>query len=206
MDTPTSSHDDVRDGGTDEGHYTDDDLAYVRAEYATLEQLCADRPEEPAQVRALIDDGRLPRAAYTLPDGTGLFWPDYFDLVDAAGGPDGLPGHFEDRHRAATSALGLADVGPDDDWRGYLSGEFGVCLREVTPEAMVEKAVLIAEIDALVALPATADDGWRRKLRDAVDDLDDLERPFTDHDRRRFGTTSRDTHITAVRMRYLDEA
>lgn len=184
--------------------YTDDDLAYVRAEYATLEQLCADRADDPDAVRRLIEEGRLPQPAYTLPDGTDLFWPDYFDLVDAAGGADGLRAHFEDRHRAATSALGLADVGPDDDWRGYLSGEFGVCLREVTPEAMVEKAVLIAEIDALVAVPAAGDDGWRRKLAGAVDELDELERPFTDHDRRRFGTTSRDTHITAVRMRYLE--
>jgi hypothetical protein len=197
--TPTTSQADAPAG------YTEEDLAYLRAEYTTLERLCAGRAEDPDGVRRLIEDGRLPRAAYTLPDGTELFWPDYFDLVDSAGGPDGLRAHFEDRHRAATSALGLADVGPEDDWRGYLSGEYGARLREVTPEAMVEKALLIAEIDALVAVPATEDDAWRRKLRDAVDELDDLERPTTDHDRRRFGTTSRDTHITALRMRYLGE-
>lgn len=32
--------------------------------------------------------------------------------------------------------------------------------------------------------------------------LDQLERPFTDYDRARWGTSSRDTHITDERRRY----
>ncbi|MGH8967225.1 MAG: DUF6058 family natural product biosynthesis protein, partial [Actinomycetes bacterium] len=119
--------------------YSDTDLEYVRAEYRTLEQLCEGRDDDPADVRRQVEAGALPRAAYLLPDGTEMFPPDYFDLVDSAGGVDRLREHFEDRHRSTTSTLGLLAVDPADDWDGYLSGEYGVCLREVTPEAMVEK-------------------------------------------------------------------
>jgi hypothetical protein len=179
------------------------DLSYINKEYLTLEQLCADRPESPEQVHELVDRGELPRPAYVLDDGTEMFPPDYFELVDAAGGVGGLRDAFLQRHQAATSALGLTGVEPDDDWRGYLSGEFGVCLREVTPEAMVEKAALIAQIDTLTAVPVADDPAWREQLASAVDELDEIERPFTDFDRQRWGTTSRDSHITAVRAQYL---
>jgi hypothetical protein len=70
---------------------------------------------------------------------------------------------------------------------------------------MVEKAALIAEIDMLTAVPAVEDEQWRSRLRDAVDALDEIERPFTDYDRQRWGATSRDTHIAAVRARYLEQ-
>ena len=183
--------------------FSDADLSYINKEYLTLEQLCADRSDSPEQVHELVDRGELPRPAYVLDDGTEMFPPDYFELVDAAGGVGGLRDAFLQRHQAATSALGLTGVEPDDDWRGYLSGEFGVCLREVTPEAMVEKAALIAQIDTLTAVPVADDPAWREQLASAVDELDEIERPFTDFDRQRWGTTSRDSHITAVRAQYL---
>lgn len=183
--------------------YTDADLAYVTASYRTLEDLCADRAEAPEQVRADIEAGRLPRATYLLPDGREMFPPDYFAVLDDVGGVDGLREHFDNRHRAASTALGLPGVDPKEDWAGYLSGEYGVCLREVTPEAMVEKSALIATIDTLTAAPAPADEDWRRQLGAAVDDLDELERPFTDYDRQRWGGTSRDSHITGIRARFL---
>ena len=183
--------------------YTDADLAYVTGSYRTLEELCDGRAETPEQVRAHIDAGRLPRPTYVLPDGRQMFPPDYFEILDGAGGVERLRDHFDDRHRAASTALGLPGVDPQDDWDGYLTGEYGVCLREVTPEAMVEKSALIATIDTLTSAPAPADEGWRRQLTEAVDDLDDLERPFTDYDRARFGGTSRDSHIAGVRARFL---
>jgi hypothetical protein len=182
------------------------DQAYVEAEYATLEQLCAHRtgePHDPEQVRRLVAAGQLPGPAYVLPDGREMFWPDYFDLVDAAGGVDALHDHFVQQHRAATNALGLPGVDPEEDWRGYLSGDYGVCLCEVIPEAMVEKTALVSQIDALIALPAPADDQWRRTLTGAVDELDEILRPFTDHDRQRWGGTSRDSHVAGVRARFL---
>jgi hypothetical protein len=36
--------------------YTDADLVYLRDNYLTLAELCADRPETPEQVEALIDE------------------------------------------------------------------------------------------------------------------------------------------------------
>ena len=186
-----------------EPSYTDADLAYVQSEFRTLEQLCADRDDTPEQVRELIDAGTLPAPSYVLPDGEAMFPPDYFDLVDAAGGPAGLHDHFVQQHRAASSALGLTGIDPEEDWRTYLSGEQGATLVELTPEAMVEKAALVTSIDTLVAEPAPDDEGWRGKLAGAVDDLDELVRPFTDYDRQRWGGTSRDSHITGVRARFL---
>ena len=184
--------------------FNDVDLAYLAEGYQTLEHLCAEREQTPDEVLDLITQGRLPRPTYVLDDGTELFPPDYFGLPDAAGGVEGLRAAFEQRHRVATSALGLVGMDPEADWRGYLSGEFGACLHEVTPEVMVEKAALIAQIDTLTAVPAVDDARWRDELREAVDELDEIERPFTEYDRQRWGVTSRDTHITAVRAKYLD--
>jgi hypothetical protein len=186
-----------------EPRYTDADLAYVEAEFRTLDQLCADRADTPDQIGELIGAGTLPAPSYVLPDGRELFPPDYFALIDAAGGPAGLREHFVQQHRAASSALGLTGIDPEEDWRSYLSGEQGATLRELTPEAMVEKAALVTGIDTLVAEPAPDDEGWRERLATEVDDLDELLPPFTDYDRQRWGGTSRDSHVTGVRARFL---
>jgi len=194
---------DVQPEPTEFTEFTDEDLATVRAGFATLDELCAQREETPEEVRRLVAEGRLPQPSYTLPDGTQLYPRDHLDLLDAAGSADLLRSHFDDRHRAATSALGLTDVEPAEDWDAYLSGEAGAGLREVTPEAMVERKALVTEIDTMAAAPAPQDESWRTRLREAVDDLDDLVRPATDHDRRRWGTTTRDSHVTAIRARFL---
>jgi hypothetical protein len=73
--------------------YTDADLVYLRDNYLTLAELCADRPETPEQVEALIDEEVLPRPPYVVEDGTGFFPADYFRLVDEAGGSAKLRGH-----------------------------------------------------------------------------------------------------------------
>src|SRR5690349_211284 len=104
-----------------EPRYTDADLAYVETEFRTLPQLCAGRAETPERIGELIGAGALPAASYVLPDGRELFPPDYFELVDAAGGPAGLRDHFVQQHRAASSALGLTGIDPEEDWRSYLS-------------------------------------------------------------------------------------
>lgn len=72
----------------------------------------------------------------------------------------------------------------------------------MTPEPMAERNRLIRRIGRLVAAPAEADPAWRSDLRTAVDALDALERPFTDHDRQRWGDTSRARHIERVRARF----
>jgi Family of unknown function (DUF6058) len=177
--------------------YSPSDLRYVTAEYRTLAELCDDRSLSAAQVRALIDAGRLPAATYVLPSGEHRYPPDYFVLVDAIG-VDSLADGFRARYLAA----GGSDDEADEDWQDYLSGQFGVCLRAVTPESMVAKNRGIARVEELVEASAPDDPSWRDALRTAVGELDTLLRPFTDFDRERWGDTSRDKHVTRVREKW----
>jgi hypothetical protein len=175
--------------------FTESDLQYIAAEYRTLDQLCAGRSETPDQVRSLIADGRLPAPTYVPPDGVPRFPPDYFALVDEAGSVPALPARFRERHLAVSGDAAEAD----EDWAGYLSGQYGICLWEVTPEAMVRKTRLIARISELVERPAP---GWEADLHAAVTALDALERPFTDFDLERWGDNSRQKHIVRVMARF----
>lgn len=177
-------------------NFSPSDLVYITTEYRTMAELCdgRDRPG----VLALVVAGRLPAATYVLPSGEERFPPDYFALLDAAGTVDALPAHFLSRYLAA----GGSPTEADEDWAGYLSGGFGVCLRSVTPEAMVAmvaKNRLIRRIEELTGAPAPDDQDWCGALRTAVDELDASSRPFTDYDRERLGDTSRDRHIARVR-------
>jgi hypothetical protein len=181
--------------------FTESDIRYVLAEYRTLDQLCDGRAETAADVRALIAGGRLPKATYVLPSGEARFPPDYFALLDDAGGVGALPARFRARYLAAAGGPAAA-ADAEADWAGYLSGEFGVCLRSVTPESMAAKNRLIRRIETLVGSPAEGDPAWRVELRTTVDALDAIERPFTDFDRQRWGDTSRIRHIDRVRARF----
>jgi Family of unknown function (DUF6058) len=79
-----------------------------------------------------------------------------------------------------------------------LSGEYVVCLRSVTPEAIVRKGELIDRIEALLARGEPS-----AELAAAVDELDALLRPFAPYDRIRFGgPESRDRYVTALRQRF----
>jgi hypothetical protein len=179
------------------------DIAYITGNFAPLASICADRSETAGDVRALIAAGRLPAPTYVLPDGTEMFPRDYFALVDEAGGVDALPAEFRRRYLAAG-----ADTTPaaaDKEWRGYLSGTYGVCLVRVSPETIYRKEKLVSLLDAQLAAPRPADRAWRADLRARVDELDSLERPFAPWDRIRFGgPVSRDRLITNVRARFPD--
>lgn len=174
--------------------FSPSDVLYITAGYRTMTELCDGRTLRAAQAEALVAAGRLPDATYVLPSGERRYPPDYFTLVDAIG-LDSLEAGFRARYLAA----GGTSAEADEDWRGYLSGGFGVCLRTVTPESMVAKTRLIASIEELTGAPAPDDSGWRGALCAAVDELDSLLRPFTDYDRERFDDTSRDKYITRVR-------
>ncbi|MGH3759405.1 DUF6058 family natural product biosynthesis protein [Actinophytocola sp.] len=180
--------------------FTESDIRYVLSEYRTLDELCEGRAESVAEIRALIAGGRLPKATYELPSGEARYPPDYFALVDEAGGVDALPARFRARYLAAAGPPATADA--DEDWAGYLSGQFGVCLRSVTPESMAGKNRLVRRIEQLVTAPHEDDPAWRSELRTTVDALDSLERPFTEFDRQRWGDTSRIRHIDRVRERF----
>jgi len=181
--------------------FTEADLDYLHANYLNAEELCAERPETPAQLRDLIADGRLPKPSYVLDDGTELFPADYFRFVDEAGGPDGLRVRFAERLTAAGARDEL-----DLHWSAYMDGIYGVCLWDVTPETIARKAKLVSSISELLMLARPAEADWRRQLRDEVDELDALEREFTpdyDRDERRFGRKpTRDLLINAARERH----
>jgi hypothetical protein len=180
--------------------YTAADLDYLRTNYLTLEQVCAERQESPEEARALIAKGRLPKPSYVLDDGTEMFPADYFRFVDEAGGPDALRARFAERLEAA----GADDL--DLHWQSYMDGIYGVCLWDVTPETMARKAKLVSSISELLMLARPAEDDWRQRLRDEVEELDALERQFTpdyDRDEARFGRKpTRDLLIDAAHERY----
>jgi hypothetical protein len=180
--------------------YTAADLDYLRANYLTLEQVCAERSESPEEIRALIAKGRLPKPSYVLDDGTDMFPADYFRFVDEAGGPDALRALFAERLEAA----GADDL--DLHWRSYMDGIYGVCLWDVTPETIARKAKLVSSISELLMLARPAEADWRERLGDDVEELDALERQFTpdyDRDEARFGRKpTRDLLIAAARERH----
>lgn len=183
---------------------TDADLVYVRDNYVTLPELCADRHETPEQVELLITQRLMPRPSYVLEDGTGYFPRDYFRLSDEAGGPDELHVSFAVRHRAATQQEQAADS-LEQDWTMYLDGVWGVCLRDVTPETIVRKNTLVSSLCELLMLARPTSLEWRKALRAQVDELDALEREFSpDYDRgdEQERLPTRDLLITAARERY----
>lgn len=177
--------------------YSASDLAYILAEYRTMGELCEGRSYSPAQVETLVAAGRLPEATYVLPSGEKRYPPDYFALVDDHG-LDDLQAGFRRRYLAA----GGTEEEADADWADYLTGQFGVCLRSVTPESMVAKTRLLARIDELAGASAPDDAVWCDALRRAVSELDSLLRPFTDYDRERWGDTSRDRAVTRLRQKW----
>ena len=177
--------------------YSTSDLTYVIAEYRIMGELCDGRSMTPAETEALVAAGRLPAATYVLPSGERRYPPDYFALVDEWG-LDSLESGFRERFLAAGGTAAEADA----DWADYLTGQFGVCLWSVTPESMVAKTRLIARIEELAGASAPDDPVWCDALRTAVGELDSLLRPFTDHDRERWGDTSRDRNISRLRDKW----
>ncbi|MER6434480.1 DUF6058 family natural product biosynthesis protein [Streptomyces sp900105245] len=90
-----------------------------------------------------------------------------------------MPEWFRSRYLHAAHRLGLSD-GPaeaDEQWTAYLSGGYGVCLRQATPEAIAEKTLYITTIDRLLVSPQPDDASWAEQLRAAVDSLAAIERP-----------------------------
>jgi len=179
------------------------DVAYVQTGFVSLGELGAQRGEDEGATRAAIAEGRLPAASYVLADGTAMVPADYFELADEAGGIDQLREAFVERYsRAAALETGLA--APEQEWDAYLSGLYGVCLKHVTPETIVRKAALVAELEELLARPRTDSASWASDLRERVEELDALERPFAPtYDRQRFGgPSSRDRLVTAPRRTF----
>jgi hypothetical protein len=175
-------------------------MEYVRANFCTLDELCADTGYSPSEIREAIDCELLPKASCALPDGTEMYPPDYLLFVDEAGGPEQVYAYFVERYRAAREFQAGQTDALDEVWRGYLDGAYGLCLRSVTPEAIVRRDTLVSRICELLILSRPGDADWRDSLRTAVEELDALGREFSPlWDRVRFGRlTTRDLVVYAA--------
>jgi len=182
------------------------DLPYLRSNFVPLDALARAHGHDPAEVRRAIADRLLPGVPYVLEDGTELVAPDYFELAHMAGGFEALPAWFARAYLQAAARYPAAGT-EQEQWAEYLTGIYAVCLRAVTPASIVAKGELADTIERLVADPAPGDGEWRRELVAAVDAFDALVKQFAPFDRQRFGPTSRDRYVTAVRERFgLDRA
>jgi hypothetical protein len=166
------------------------DLDYVRNTFTPLA----------AEHRGHVEGGILPKATYELPDGTPMVPDDHAQLLrDAGGDPGAVQGLFQARFVAAGG--GAQDA--EQEYAEWLSGDYGACLWCTTPEMIVLKGALMGAIEALIAGPQPGVRPWEAALRNAVDALDAIERPFAEYDRVRWEPPlSRDRLITAVRARY----
>jgi Family of unknown function (DUF6058) len=170
------------------------DDAYVTAQFAVLEELCAAHGRDPDEVRRLMLERRLPLPGYLRSDGAEMVPADLFALADEAGGVDRLESWFTVQW--ADQAVGK------QEWDAYLSGQY-VCLHSVTPVNIQRKDYLTAAISAAPEEPDAGSVAWFGRLHALIDELDVLEPAFTDYDRLRFNSpTSRDTCIVAMRTRF----
>lgn len=170
------------------------DDAYVTAQFAVLEDLCAAHGCDADEARRLMLAQRLPLPAYLRSDGAEMVPADLFALAEHAGGTRRLQAWFTAHW--ADPAIG------NQEWDAYLSGQY-VCLRSVTPANIQRKDYLTAAISAAPNQPDAGSAQWSARLHALIDELDALEPAFTTYDRLRFGSpTSRDTCIDAMRARF----
>ncbi|MBM7791257.1 DUF6058 family natural product biosynthesis protein [Tenggerimyces flavus] len=173
---------------------TPEDDAYVSTYFSTVESVVSGRSLTADDVRSSMLAGLVPLPSYLRSDGTEMVHADLLSLGDTAGGLSLLPDWF--RAQFDDEAVGK------EEWSSYLSGQY-VCLWTVSPRTIQRKDVLTERISALLASPQAESAAWLASLHEAVDELDELEPPFTAYDRLRFGgPVSRDTMITAVRRDY----
>jgi hypothetical protein len=170
------------------------DDAYVTAQFAVLDELCAAAGRDAGAVRLAMLEGLLPLPGYLRSDGAEMVPKDLFRLAEQAGGTERLKAwfvaHWPDEETGR------------QEWEAYLSGRY-VCLHSVDPAAIRLKERLTSEITAAPDDPDAGSPAWLRRLHAAVDELDALEPAFADYDRLRFGgPTSRDVCIDAVRARF----
>jgi hypothetical protein len=173
---------------------TPEDDSYVTEWYVQLEALAQRAGLDAAELRGVMLADRLPLPSYILSDGTQMVARDLLELPRRAGGYEQLPEWFGQQFGSGRDAV--------REWDGYLRGHY-VCLRAVLPETIQRKDQLVKAINAAVAKPEPQNDDWLESLHSLVDELDELEPPFTGYDRLRFGgPISRDTCIDAVRARF----
>jgi Family of unknown function (DUF6058) len=202
-----------------------EDDAYIRSHFVDLDWLAKKSGVDGLILTRWQEQSLFPQPTYVTEDGLEWYPPPYAELIRrAAARKIDLKALFKEDFLCALERLRHTDPGgyrgelagpggtalsPEEDvelnWQGFVSGEFGACLRMAWVPCMLRKGKLMRTIEELAAKPALDDANWRRRLRRAVDSLDRLEMPFAHWDRVRFGKpVSRDTHIQAIRQRFPD--
>jgi Family of unknown function (DUF6058) len=181
------------------------DKIYIRSNFHTLEELCLSRPNKPADYRSQIRAGLLPLPTYTV-DGIEMYPADLFVFPDSVGSlGDQLKKQFFARYQRIAESYGqqIPEAQIREEFESYLSGEYGVCLRWVTPETIFLKGLAMARIDELLGEAKPGDPPWSAALRSWVNRLDAMEREFAPCDTARFGSLpSRVRYIANVRAKY----
>jgi hypothetical protein len=173
---------------------TAEDDAYASKWYVELEALAEKASIPASKLRRLMLANRLPLPSYIRSDGIQMVARDLLELPRRAGGYEQLPEWFGQQFQSGRDAI--------REWDGYLRGQY-VCLLDVLPETIQRKDELVKAITTALSRPEPENDDWLESLHRAVDELDELEPPFTAYDRLRFGgPISRDTCINAVRARF----
>ena len=164
------------------------DIEYIRANFIDIRTFAEHLGETVDSVFKRIEAGELPAPSYVFDDGTPYFPAHSHDLVCERD-------LFVLRALAEAKRKNL-EYAEDDalrDWNAFMGGGFSVCLKRATPENIIKKETLMRRIDSL-----------REALHDAVDELDELELPFSPvFDQIRFGLPpSRVRYITNIRERF----
>ncbi len=183
------------------------DKIYIGSNFHRLEELCLSRPTKPVDYRSQIRAGLLPLPAYTV-DGIEMYPADFFVFPDSVGSlGDQLKEEFYARYQRTAGAYGqqIPYAQVDEEFASYLSGEYAVCLRWVTPETIFLKGLAMGKIDELLREPDPGDTQWSAALHSWINRLDAMERAFAPCDTARFGTLpSRVRYIDNVRAKYPD--
>ncbi|HEX3444050.1 MAG TPA: DUF6058 family natural product biosynthesis protein, partial [Chthoniobacterales bacterium] len=142
----------------------------------------------------ILREGQLPRPAYVLDE---MYPGDFFLFPDSAGG-FGAPMKDEFAARYIRAAAAYADSPSEErieaEYAAYLSGEYAVCLRFVSPETIFLKEFAITKIQELLTAPKPSDADWSAALRNWVTRLDGMEREFAPCDTARFGSLPSRVH------------
>jgi hypothetical protein len=180
------------------------DKIYIQGNFHTLEELCLSRRNKPTDYRSQIRAGLLPLPTYVI-DGIEMYPADFFVFPDSVGSLGDLKKEFSSRYQRGAEAYGeqISEAQIEEEFAAYLSGEYGVCLRWVTPETIFLKGLAMGRIDELLREPNPADSQWSAALLSWVNRLDAMEREFAPCDTARFGSLpSRVRYINNVRAKY----
>jgi len=135
-----------------------------------------------------------------------MYPADFFLFPDSVGSLGAqMKEEFSARYVRAAKAYGDS---PSEgrivsEYASYLSGEYAVCLRFLSPETIFLKEFAMAKIQELLATPDPSDADWSAALRNWVTRLDGMEREFARCDTARFGSLpSRVRYIKNVREKF----